>query len=277
MEKVEWKVEGMDCTNCALTINKYLDKQGLKNVKVNFIGGDVSFEMNDGIARETLAKGIEDLGYQVVKDQQTPAAEKKFTFFQQSSATFSFLSSLYTHLNAAYASMAYSFFNEPVDTVSHLCSGIFCCRAGRGAWRPPAAARRGQPRASALGVTTASACKCRTISAGWRRASREVTSTRRFGAANNHADSSASRALRWCRSCSMLSNTSRPTLPNRAPACATASRAGAKRLQHAVGQFIDREGVSQRQPQHRLTTARLGRVGLTGLGVCGSGECQRQP
>ena len=71
----------MDCTNCALTINKYLNKQGLKNVKVNFIGGDVSFEMNDGIARETLAKGIEDLGYQVVKDQQTPAAEKKFTFF----------------------------------------------------------------------------------------------------------------------------------------------------------------------------------------------------
>ena len=46
MEKVEWKVEGMTCTNCALTINKYLEKEGLKNVKVNFIGGDVSFEMN---------------------------------------------------------------------------------------------------------------------------------------------------------------------------------------------------------------------------------------
>ena len=81
MEKVEWKVEGMDCTNCALTINKYLNKQGLKNVKVNFIGGDVSFEMNDSIARETLAKGIENLGYQVVRDRQTPAVEKKFAFF----------------------------------------------------------------------------------------------------------------------------------------------------------------------------------------------------
>ena len=81
MEKVEWKVEGMDCTNCALTINKYLHKQGLKNVKVNFIGGDVSFEMNDGIARETLAKGIEGLGYHVVSDQKTPAEDKKFAFF----------------------------------------------------------------------------------------------------------------------------------------------------------------------------------------------------
>ncbi|WP_233218249.1 heavy-metal-associated domain-containing protein, partial [Roseateles chitinivorans] len=43
MEKVNWKVEGMTCTNCALTVNKYLQSQGMQNVKVNFIGGDVSF------------------------------------------------------------------------------------------------------------------------------------------------------------------------------------------------------------------------------------------
>ena len=59
MEKVEWKVEGMDCTNCALTINKYLNKEGLKEVKVNFIGGDVSFEMNGAVTKESIAKGIE--------------------------------------------------------------------------------------------------------------------------------------------------------------------------------------------------------------------------
>ena len=40
MEKVEWKVEGMTCTNCALTINQYLKKEGLSDVKVNFIGGE---------------------------------------------------------------------------------------------------------------------------------------------------------------------------------------------------------------------------------------------
>ena len=27
MEKVVWKVEGMTCTNCALTINQYLQKK----------------------------------------------------------------------------------------------------------------------------------------------------------------------------------------------------------------------------------------------------------
>jgi Cu+-exporting ATPase len=66
MEKVEWKVDGMDCTNCALTISKYLNKEGLKNVKVNFIGGDVSFELNESNSKEQLAKGIANLGYKVV-------------------------------------------------------------------------------------------------------------------------------------------------------------------------------------------------------------------
>ena len=69
MEKVEWKVDGMTCTNCALSINRYLQKQGLKDVKVNFIGGDVSFELDQTKSKEQLAKGIEDLGYHVVNDQ----------------------------------------------------------------------------------------------------------------------------------------------------------------------------------------------------------------
>jgi len=66
MEKIEWKVEGMDCTNCALTINKYLQKEGLKQVKVNFIGGDVSFEMDGTKSKEELAKGIRSLGYEIL-------------------------------------------------------------------------------------------------------------------------------------------------------------------------------------------------------------------
>jgi len=79
MEKIEWKVEGMDCTNCALTINRYLSKEGMKEVKVNFIGGDVTFELNDTISKQSIAKGIEDLGYKVLNETviATAAAEKK--------------------------------------------------------------------------------------------------------------------------------------------------------------------------------------------------------
>lgn len=67
METINWKVDGMTCSNCALTISKYLQKEGLQDVKVNPIGGDVSFSMNNvTIQEDQIAKGIEDLGYKVV-------------------------------------------------------------------------------------------------------------------------------------------------------------------------------------------------------------------
>ncbi len=66
MEKVQWKVDGMDCTTCALNIHKYLEKQGMKNVKVNFATGDVIFDTDETIAEEKISKGINDLGYKVV-------------------------------------------------------------------------------------------------------------------------------------------------------------------------------------------------------------------
>lgn len=66
MEKVQWKVEGMTCANCALTIHKFLEKEGMREVKVNALGGDVSFEMNGNHTQEDLARGIKGLGYRVV-------------------------------------------------------------------------------------------------------------------------------------------------------------------------------------------------------------------
>ena len=58
MEKIEWKVEGMTCTNCALSIADYLKKEGLQNVNVSFIGGEVSFDEVADIPTEKLKKGI---------------------------------------------------------------------------------------------------------------------------------------------------------------------------------------------------------------------------
>ncbi|RYG42032.1 MAG: cation-translocating P-type ATPase, partial [Chitinophagaceae bacterium] len=65
MEKIDWKVDGMTCSNCALTISKYLQKEGMKDVKVNPIDGRVSFENPD---KETakLRSGISNLGYSVL-------------------------------------------------------------------------------------------------------------------------------------------------------------------------------------------------------------------
>lgn len=69
MEQVNWKVEGMTCANCALTIGKFLENKGMRQVKVNLIGGDVHFETEEEAREGELIKGIEALGYKV-----TPAA-----------------------------------------------------------------------------------------------------------------------------------------------------------------------------------------------------------
>jgi Cu+-exporting ATPase len=70
METVNWKVEGMSCSTCALTIGKYLEKKGGHNVKVSLASGDVSFDMGDNLDRSTLQQGIHDLGYNVVGQQE---------------------------------------------------------------------------------------------------------------------------------------------------------------------------------------------------------------
>lgn len=79
METVNLKVEGMTCSNCALTISKYLQQQGLKNVKVNPLDGDVSFETGDEEKKaDKISKGIEGLGYKVVTGENIlKVADKK--------------------------------------------------------------------------------------------------------------------------------------------------------------------------------------------------------
>ncbi len=67
MNTVNWKVEGMTCSNCALTIGKYLEKEGQQNVKVNPVTGEVIFDVADGNGIEKLEKGIADLGYRVAE------------------------------------------------------------------------------------------------------------------------------------------------------------------------------------------------------------------
>jgi Cu+-exporting ATPase len=84
METVQWKVEGMDCNTCAINIHKYLEKQGMKNVKVNYATGDVMFDTNGTFSKEKINSGISGLGYSVVNDgtgQLKTHHSKPATFF----------------------------------------------------------------------------------------------------------------------------------------------------------------------------------------------------
>ncbi|NCT95324.1 MAG: cadmium-translocating P-type ATPase, partial [Chitinophagaceae bacterium] len=78
MEKINWKVEGMSCTNCALSVNKFLQEQGMQEVKVNFMGGDVSFKMPENSSKDKLIHGIQDLGYKVAGVTAMVPAKRKW-------------------------------------------------------------------------------------------------------------------------------------------------------------------------------------------------------
>jgi Cu+-exporting ATPase len=78
VETVNWKVEGMSCSNCALTIGNYLKKEGLQNVKVNLIGGDVSFDTIADTSKTNIIKGIESLGYNVQTSDNVAVNKRKF-------------------------------------------------------------------------------------------------------------------------------------------------------------------------------------------------------
>lgn len=72
MEKIDWKVEGMTCSNCALSISKYLSKEGATDVKVNPIDGAVNFTAPPETSLPALKKGISSLGYEVVNEGLDP-------------------------------------------------------------------------------------------------------------------------------------------------------------------------------------------------------------
>ena len=79
MEAINWKVEGMSCSNCALTVGNYLKKEGLQNVKVNLIGGDISFDADTEIPKQNIIEGIESLGYHVqTGDGSITSTSKRF-------------------------------------------------------------------------------------------------------------------------------------------------------------------------------------------------------
>jgi Cu+-exporting ATPase len=67
-----------DLFACALTISNYLQKEGLKNIRVNPIDGQVTFDI-DGqpVQEEKISNGIESLGYKVLSTKEGPSTKSK--------------------------------------------------------------------------------------------------------------------------------------------------------------------------------------------------------
>ncbi|HEY2347404.1 MAG TPA: cation-translocating P-type ATPase [Puia sp.] len=78
METVNWKVEGMSCSACAQTINGFLEKKGMKDVRVSLTAGEAQFQNAPDLPEQELRKGIENLGFHVVDDTSNIKHPNKF-------------------------------------------------------------------------------------------------------------------------------------------------------------------------------------------------------
>jgi Cu+-exporting ATPase len=81
METVNWKVEGMSCSACAQTINGFLEKKGMKEVRVSLTAGEAQFLNVPGLPEQDLKKGIEGLGYHVADESSAKKHPNKFVRF----------------------------------------------------------------------------------------------------------------------------------------------------------------------------------------------------
>jgi P-type Cu+ transporter len=78
MDTVNWKVEGMSCSACAQTINGFLEKKGMKQVRVSLAAGEAQFLNESGVPEQELKKGIEGLGYHVADQSSSKKYPNKF-------------------------------------------------------------------------------------------------------------------------------------------------------------------------------------------------------
>jgi Cu+-exporting ATPase len=68
-ELIELNVEGMTCTNCAATVRRKLEKDGMADINVNFASGEVTFKNPTTLSIEQIVTNIDDLGYRVVSNK----------------------------------------------------------------------------------------------------------------------------------------------------------------------------------------------------------------
>ena len=66
MEIISYKIEGMTCASCAISIEKETEKvDGVKSSKVNYASESALFEITDPAKEDALKSIIHELGYKI--------------------------------------------------------------------------------------------------------------------------------------------------------------------------------------------------------------------
>jgi copper chaperone len=61
------KVKGMSCQHCVMSVTKALSQlEGIKNVQVDLVKGEVRFDNTKEVASNQIEKAISDAGYEII-------------------------------------------------------------------------------------------------------------------------------------------------------------------------------------------------------------------
>lgn len=129
-KEVVLQIDGMTCSNCAAGISKALQKKGFSDADANFVSGEVSFTVEEGLSLEKAIENINSLGYKVLEQEREEKGlsniEKKFI-----AASF-FTIPLFLHMFFSHE----SFINHPLVQIS-LCLPVYFIgfiHFGKSAW-----------------------------------------------------------------------------------------------------------------------------------------------
>jgi len=138
--QIEWKVRGMTCTNCAMSVDKQLKSLGLQGVEVDFMQALVRFQHRDTdkISLDKIQQGIQGLGFKVENgDQQQSRAKESLseqllgTPFKRFIACLIFTIPLWLHMALHLEILHNPLFQLGLSSVVLLIGLVFL---GRSAW-----------------------------------------------------------------------------------------------------------------------------------------------
>ena len=69
-KKITLSIEGMTCTNCAMSISRAIEKSGGDKADVNFTIGEARFVLQDGSDISDIIKSIDKLGYKATRNKE---------------------------------------------------------------------------------------------------------------------------------------------------------------------------------------------------------------
>ena len=69
MNETNFKIKGMMCSGCENRVKNALENiDGIENVKADYTTGNVSIYYNNTIDKKIIEKAIEDIGYEIIRN-----------------------------------------------------------------------------------------------------------------------------------------------------------------------------------------------------------------